>query len=136
MVVGLKITVKVTNFFRRILFATVLGALFPVQANPDIDLSGDYTTDQEFTATSDTTINFNGATFTNCRLKLVGDVTFTLNLVDGTQNVFMRDTRNEYCIKATKKSNIVIQGGGSLEIVSGKQADEGDGILTCNNLTV
>ncbi len=127
---------QMVQFSHRIVLCMVLGACLAVQADAPINLSGDYTTDQEFTVKSDTTINFNGATFTNCRLKLVGDVTFTFNLVDGTRNVFMRDTRNEYCIKATKNSNIVITGGGALEIISGKQADEGDGILACNNLTV
>lgn len=109
-------------------------------ADPAITLTGNYTAEKLIEATSDTTINLNGVNFTDCRLKLVGDVTFTLNLVDGTQNRFRQTTVNDYCIKATKNSDLVITGGGSLEICSkkklGSAKDPIEGLLNCRNLTV
>lgn len=108
-------------------------------ADPDITLSGAYTTDQDFTVSSDTTVHLAGATFTDCCLKLRGDRTFTLHLVDGTRNVFTMDGLNKEPIKATKASNIVLTGGGSLEVSSTKRiTDSGkpSGVLVCNNLTV
>lgn len=106
-----------------------------------IELSGPYPDGYEYAATVDTTINLNGVTFGN-KLKLSGDVTFTLNLVAGTQNFFSQETDNESCIKATKKSNLVITGDGSLDVYSKKKLkldDEGlrqEGVITCNNLTI
>ncbi|MGN0846111.1 MAG: carbohydrate-binding domain-containing protein [Kiritimatiellia bacterium] len=105
-------------------------------ADPPVTLSGTYTAEKLITASSDTTINLNGVTFTDCRLKLEGDVTFTLNLVDGTQNSFRSENLNVYCIKATKESNIIITGGGTLDIYSKKKLNGTEGLLTCRNLTV
>lgn len=110
-----------------------------VRADPDINLSGEYTTIQEFACTSDTTVNLNGVSFANCQLKLTGNVTFTINLVDGTQNRFEMITGNKECIKATKKSNIIFTGTGNLELLSEKRITDGgarSGILVCNDLTV
>ena len=99
-------------------------------------LSGVYAVDQTITATEDTTVNLNGVTFTDAKLKLEGNVDFTLNLVPGTQNVFTQTSANEPCIKATKSSNIVIAGTGSLSLYSKKKLDGTEGVLTCNDLTV
>ncbi len=63
-----------------------------------LNLSGPYTTDYDYTATENTTINLNGVTFTDCCLKLRGDKTFTINLVEGTQNVFTMDNDNKELI--------------------------------------
>lgn len=41
-----------------------------VLADADITLSGKYTTDQEFTVASDTTIHLDDVTFADCTLKL------------------------------------------------------------------
>lgn len=104
-----------------------------------LNLSGPYTTDYDYTATENTTINLNGVTFTDCCLKLRGDKTFTINLVEGTQNVFTMDNDNKELIKATKNSNIVFTGSGSLELTSTKRITDNkqpSGILVCNNLTV
>ena len=104
-----------------------------------LNLSGAYTTDYDYTATENTTINLNGVTFTDCCLKLRGDKTFTINLVEGTQNVFTMDNDNKELIKATKDSNIVFTGNGILELTSTKRITDNkqpSGILVCNNLTV
>ena len=120
-----------------------LAALFAGAGRGDtITLSGPQTVDFDQTFTSDTTVNLNGVTFTNCGLKLRGDVTFTLNLVDGTENVFTQELNNDTCIKATKASNLIITGGGSLSVMSTKKLKPdskgkvADGLVTCNNLTI
>ena len=114
-----------------LLCATAQGAV--------LNLTGAYTTDYDYTATENTTINLNGVTFTDCSLKLRGDKTFTINLVEGTQNIFTMDNDNKELIKATKNSNIVFTGAGSIELTSTKRiTDSGapSGIVVCNNLTV
>ncbi len=110
----------------------------------DITLSGPYTTDVDKSCRTNTKIILNGVTFTNCSLKLrsaneASPVTYTIELVDGTQNVFQMLDDNKECIKATKKTNLVITGSGSLELLSEKRiTDSGtrSGVLVCNNLTV
>ena len=105
-----------------------------------ITLSGAYTSDYVYTnATEDTTIHLNGVSFTDCSLKLVGDRTFTINLVEGTQNTFTMAGANKELIKATKNSNIVFAGTGSAELTSTKRITDGgkpSGIVVCNDLTV
>ncbi len=139
MAVGFKTIAHRVQIARRTLLGMVLGAVLVAQADAPITLSGNYTTEKLITATSATTINLNGVNFSNCRLKLQGDVAFTINLVDGTMNKFRWDNGNDYCIKATGDSDIVITGGGTLDIYSKKKLkasiDE-EGLLTCRNLTV
>jgi hypothetical protein len=104
-----------------------------------LNLSGEYTDGYEYEATEDTTVNLNGVVFQDCGLKLRGDKTFTINLVEGTQNVFTMYNENKELIKATKKSNIVFTGSGPLELTSTKRITDQDarsGVLVCNNLTV
>ena len=110
-----------------------------LRADADVTLSGTYTTDQDFTFASDTTVHLAGATFTDCTLKLRGDRTVTLNLVAGTTNVFRMENLNQEPIKATKNTNLRIVGSGRLEATSLKRiTDSGkpSGVLVCNNLTV
>lgn len=114
-------------------------------------LSGTYTTAKEIVCSTDTRVKLNGVTFKDCSLKLKSAnesvaVTFTLELVNGTQNKFSMtgvgqpDTwEAKECIKATKLSNIVIEGTGSLDLLSEKRITDSkkrSGILVCNNLTV
>ncbi len=114
------------------------------RGDADIVLSGNYVTDVDRTCTSNTRVLLNGVTFTDCTLKLRGDVTYTLVLGDGTQNVFRMLGKNKECIKATKKSNLVITGTGVLDLLSEKRIREEveedvytrSGVLVCNNLTV
>ena len=126
--------------------SAVAFCVFCLQAVADspVTLSGAYTADYEYTATSDTTINLSGVTFTDCSLKLksnpdTASYTFTINLVDGTQNIFNNSNQAKECIKATKKSNLVIAGGGTLELEGKKRTTDGgkrSGLVVCNNLTV
>ena len=122
------------------LCVAVFAAAFCVGAHGAVlDLSGAYTSDYDYTATEDTTVNLNGVAFTDCTLKLRGDKTFTINLVGGTQNVFTMTNANKELIKATKNSNIVFTGSGSAELTSTKRITDGgkpSGIIVCNNLTV
>lgn len=123
------------------LAGVALAAILPCAAAQGavLNLSGAYTTDYDYTATENTTINLNGVTFTDCCLKLRGDKTFTINLVEGTQNIFTMDNDNKELIKATKNSDIVFTGNGSIELTSTKRiTDSGapSGIMVCNNLTV
>lgn len=128
-------------------------------AEADITLSGPISADRTITCTTATRVRLNGVTFTDASLKLksakddVG-VTFTLELVNGTENIFKMTGENHEddedwnaseCIKATKLSNIVIEGTGSLDLLSEKRITDGkdkdgnkkrSGILVCNNLTV
>ena len=104
-----------------------------------INLSGPYTADYDYNATEDTTVNLNGVAFTDCTLKLRGDKTFTINLVDGTQNVFTMANANKELIKATQNGNIVFTGAGKAEFTSTKRITDNkkpSGIVVCNNLTV
>ena len=134
---------KNTSALMSILSAGLLFA-WNCHGDADIVLSGRYLTDVDRTCTSNTRVLLNGVTFTDCTLKLRGDVTYTLVLGDGTQNVFQMLNENKECIKATKKSNLVITGTGALNLVSEKRiTDEDDygnklrsGVLVCNNLTV
>ena len=125
-----------TTCARAFAFACALVGAPSAFADPAITLTGDYPNGYEYTATSATTINLNGVTFTDAKMKLAGDVTFTINIVDGTQNTFSNENLKESCIKATKNSNIVFTGGGSLSLYSKKKYDGSEGVLTCNNLTV
>ena len=104
----------------------------------EITLSGPYTSDYVYTnATEDTTVNLDGVVFSDCSLKLVGNKTFTINLIG--RNVFTMDNANKELVKATKKSNIVFAGTGSAELTSTKRITDGgepSGIVVCNNLTV
>ena len=109
-------------------------------ADPDVTLTGDFTQDYEYSAKSDTTINLDGVSFHDCQLKLKGDKTFTLNLVEGTENTFLIDGKlndvNVAGIKATKASNITIVGTGTLKLVAEKKMSDDNGVLVCSNLVV
>lgn len=120
-----------------------LAALFAGAGRGEVrTLEGPQTADIDWTLNTDSTINLKGVTFTNCGLKLRGDKTYTINLVDGTTNVFTQELKNDCCIKATKASNLVITGGGTLSVMSTKKLKSAtgggveDGVITCNNLTV
>ncbi len=116
-----------------------------------ITLTGSYNADVERTFTTDTTVNLNGVTFTDCTLKFISanetrPVTVTLNLMEGTTNVFNMDNENKELIKATKKTNLVITGPGAMTLTSTKRITDGtdtdtglkipSALLVCNNLTV
>lgn len=124
-------------------FAALCAACCLVHAawgDATVTLSGTYTSDYDRTFTSDTTINLAGVTFTDCSMKLraaneAAALTFTINLVDGTQNVFTQTANKDSCLKATKNCNLVITGGGTLKL-TGEKRIQGGGVLECNNLTV
>ena len=131
------------------LAAVVVVSPLAIRADAPITLSGAFTTNCEFTVSSDTTITLDGVTFTDCTLKLKSNpdtvgYTYTINLKDGTQNIFNivnGDAKGNgiECIKATKKTNIIIDGGGSLELESKKRITDSksrSGVFVCNNLTV
>lgn len=131
------------------LAAVVVVSPLAIRADAPITLSGTFTTNCEFTVSSDTTITLDGVTFTDCTLKLKSNpdtagYTYTINLKDGTQNIFNivnGDAKENgiECIKATKKTNIIIDGGGSLELESKKRITDSksrSGVFVCNNLTV
>ena len=118
---------RMISFFAAALFATA------VWADPDVTLSGTYTADQTVTATSDTTIVFAGASFTDASLILSGNVTFTLQLEDKTENVFEMDN-NKPAINAAG-ADLLITGSGELDLTSTKRI-KNSGVLVCRNLTV
>lgn len=105
-----------------------------------IDLSGVYTADQAFNRSTDTTIRLNGVSFHDCQLKLTGDVTYTLELVEGTTSTFLIDGEvndvNCAAIKATKRTNLVIGGAGKLKVEASKKMSVDKGVIVCSNLTV
>lgn len=124
------------------LLVAVLGASVAF-ADPDITLTGPRTSDFVYEAKSDTVINLSGVTFINSRLKLSGNVVFTLNLAEGTTNAFCLGTGDAPCVKATKASDLVITGGGVLKVLSDRPPQLGlgekeidDGLVTCRHLTV
>lgn len=142
---------------RRLVAAAV--AAFGVALVPEaraeeevVTLAGVQTSQCEIVRKTDTRVRLNGVDFRDCQLKLVGDVTFTLELVGGTTNVFTMtgegqpdDWKAKECIKATKKSNIVFEGEGRLELLGKKRVTDGtdkkgrrkrSGVLVCNDLTV
>lgn len=120
-------------------------------ADPDIILTGTKWTGETYECSSDTRVKLNNVKFYDAPLKLkskndaVG-VTFTIELVEGSENIFSMtgegkdDTwKASECIKATKLSNIVIEGTGSLDLLSEKRITDSkkrSGILVCNDLTV
>ena len=115
----------------------------PVRADAPITLSGSYVgkaEDYSYSASSDTTINLNGVEFKEAKMKLAAKndaaITYTINLVDGTKNVFSITNRSDPCIKATKNCSIVIAGGGALNLTNEEDFDGTEGVLTCRNLTV
>ncbi len=124
------------------LAAVVVVSPLAIRADAPITLSGNQTEDYIFTnATSDTTINLNGVSFKDVKMKLAASdedesITFTINLIDGTANTFANENIKESCIKATKYCNIEITGGGTLSLYSKKKYNGSEGILTCNNLAV
>ena len=136
--------------FSRLFSAAALAVAFAsfARADADIQLRGRFTADREYEVTSDTKIILNGVEFVDCGLKLRGDRTFTLVLAEGTQNSFRmtgenhlddKDWKAGECIKATKQSNVVIDGKGSLELLSEKRITDKkmrSGVLVCNDLTV
>ena len=139
---------------RRVAVAAALGAILAsgTRAEEVVTLAGVQTSHCEIARKADTRVRLNGVDFRDCQLKLVGDVTFTLELVGGTTNVFTMtgegqsaDWKAKECIKATKRSNIVFEGGGRLELLGRKRVTDGvdkkgrkkrSGVLVCNDLTV
>ena len=135
------------------LAAVVAVSPLAVRADASITLTGSRVgkaQDYSYTATSDTTINLNGVNFKEAKMKLAAQndaaITYTINLVDGTQNIFSITNRSDPCIKATKNCSIVFTGGGSLNILNEDELKPkidskgnisiDEGVLTCNNLTV
>ena len=120
--------------------ANVLAVPALLWADPDITLEGEYAEDKVISCTSDTNVRLNQVSFHDCQLKLSGNVTYTLELVDGTVNDFLIDgvAANVNCaaIKATQQSNIVIDGTGKLKLQASKKMSGDGGILVCSNLTV
>ncbi len=125
------------------LAAVVAVSPLAVRADASITLTGSRVgkaQDYSYTATSDTTINLNGVNFKEAKMKLAAQndaaITYTINLVDGTQNIFSITNRSDPCIKATKNCSIVFTGGGSLDLTNEEDFDGTEGVLTCRNLTV
>lgn len=125
------------------LAAVVVVSPLAVRADASITLTGSRVgkaQDYSYTATSDTTINLNGVNFKEAKMKLAAQndaaITYTINLVDGTQNIFSITNRSDPCIKATKNCSIKFTGGGSLDLTNEEDFDGTEGVLTCRNLTV
>lgn len=139
---------------RRLVAAAAFGVALAsgVRAEEVVTLSGVQTSPLEIARQADTRVRLDGVVFRDCQLKLTGDVTFTLELVGGTTNVFTMTGEGQSagwkakeCIKATKRSNIVFEGEGRLELLGKKRVTDGtdkngnrkrSGVLVCNDLTV
>lgn len=120
--------------------AVLVGAVFAgsvsALADADVTLSGVHLSDYSYTAKSATRVILNGVAFTNAQLKLAGNVDFTLVLQSGTKNTFYSNDSKLAPIKATKQSNIIVEGLGKLRVEAKKRMDADGGVFVCSNLTV